>query len=137
MTRSSALLRCERGAAGAEMALVLPLLLVLMFSAFELGNYFRDWHTLSKSVRDGARFAARHDFGDFDCAAEAEADDVATATKEATEEVATSCRTGTVPSSHFRLPARPAWFPEQTPKATPSARISPASIAAPKRVHQS
>ena len=67
MTRVSTLRRCERGAAGAEMALVLPLLLVLMFSGFELGNYFRDWHTLSKAVRDGARFAARNDFADFDC----------------------------------------------------------------------
>nr|WP_280740519.1 TadE/TadG family type IV pilus assembly protein [Sphingomonas kaistensis] len=75
-------MRCERGAAGAEMALVLPLLLVLMFSAFELGNYFREWHTLSKSVRDGARFAARHDFADFDCADESAADDVVTATEE-------------------------------------------------------
>lgn len=78
------LLRCERGAAAAEMALVLPLLLVLMFSAFELGNYFRDWHTLSKGVRDGARFAARHDFADFDCTDDVEpvAPDVLTATQE-------------------------------------------------------
>jgi Flp pilus assembly protein TadG len=68
MTRLSALLRCDRGAAAAEMALVLPLLLVLLFGAFELGNYFRDWHTLSKAVRDGARFAARHDFADYSCA---------------------------------------------------------------------
>jgi hypothetical protein len=66
------------------MALVLPLLLVLMFSAFELGNYFRDWHTLSKGVRDGARFAARHDFGDFNCDTDpgTVADDVITATEE-------------------------------------------------------
>lgn len=78
------MMRCERGAAGAEMALVLPLLLVLMFGAFELGNYFRDWHTLSKGVRDGARFAARHDFADFNCADADDpvADDVLTATQE-------------------------------------------------------
>lgn len=82
MTGCRAFLRCERGAAGAEMALVLPLLLVLMFSAFELGNYFRDWHTLSKGVRDGARFAARHDFADFNCATASAEEDVVTATQE-------------------------------------------------------
>lgn len=82
MTEVRALMRCERGAAGAEMALVLPLLLVLMVSAFELGNYFREWHTLSKGVRDGARFAARHDFADFDCDAATVDSDVVTATTE-------------------------------------------------------
>lgn len=65
------------------MALVLPLLLVLMFSGFELGNYFRDWHTLSKAVRDGARFAARHDFVAFDCdAGTADPDLVVTPTQD-------------------------------------------------------
>ncbi|UUR08317.1 TadE/TadG family type IV pilus assembly protein [Sphingomonas glaciei] len=82
MTGLRAIVRCERGAAGAEMALVLPLLLVLMVSAFELGNYFREWHTLSKGVRDGARFAARHDFADFDCGTATAADNVVTATEE-------------------------------------------------------
>jgi Flp pilus assembly protein TadG len=50
------------------MALVLPLLLIMTFGAFELGNYFRDWHTLTKAVRDGARYASRQDFVDFNCA---------------------------------------------------------------------
>jgi hypothetical protein len=99
MMRSAALVRCERGAAAAEMALVLPLLLVLMFSAFELGNYFRDWHTLSKSVRDGARFAARHDFADFNCA---DPDNPVTPDlHEATEEVV---RTGVVEGTGNMLP---------------------------------
>jgi Flp pilus assembly protein TadG len=41
------------------MALVLPILLTLMFGAFELGNYFQSEHVLQKAVRDAARYAAR------------------------------------------------------------------------------
>jgi hypothetical protein len=50
------------GAAAAEMALVLPLLLVILFGSVELGNYFMDQHSLAKAVRDGARYAARQSF---------------------------------------------------------------------------
>jgi hypothetical protein len=50
------------GAAAAEMALVLPLLLVILFGSVELGNYFMDQHSLVKAVRDGARYAARQSF---------------------------------------------------------------------------
>ena len=56
------LVRDVRATAAAEMALVLPLLLVLMMGAAELGNYFYSEHILLKSVRDGARYAARQDF---------------------------------------------------------------------------
>ena len=59
------MLRDERGAAAAEMALVLPLLLVIMFGSVELGNYFMNEHTLVKAVRDGARFAARQSFTNY------------------------------------------------------------------------
>ena len=52
--------RC--GAAAAEMALVLPLLLTIMIGSVELGSYFYDEHILVKAVRDGARFAARQNF---------------------------------------------------------------------------
>lgn len=55
------------GAAAAEMALVLPLLLALMFGAFELGNYFRSEHVLIKGVRDGAVYAARQPISNYDC----------------------------------------------------------------------
>jgi len=50
------------GAAAAEMALVLPLLLIILFGSVELGNYFMDQHSLIKAVRDGARYAARQNF---------------------------------------------------------------------------
>jgi Flp pilus assembly protein TadG len=54
-----------RGSAAAEMALVTPLLLILMFGCLELGNYYWNEHTLLKAVRDGARFAARQPISDY------------------------------------------------------------------------
>lgn len=61
------LITCRRGAAAAEMALVTPLLIILMFGSFELGNYFLSEHVVAKAVRDGARYAARRSFVDFTC----------------------------------------------------------------------
>jgi len=55
----------RRGSAAAEMALVIPLLLTILFSSLELGNYFMNEHTLVKAVRDGARFAARQSFTNY------------------------------------------------------------------------
>lgn len=52
-------LKNETGVAGAEMALMVPLLMTIMFGSFELGHYFWTEHKLIKSVRDAARFAAR------------------------------------------------------------------------------
>jgi len=57
--------RDTRGAAAAEMALIMPLLLLIMFGSVELGNYFMDEHRLVQSVRDGARFAARQNFTNY------------------------------------------------------------------------
>ncbi|MEO5774032.1 MAG: TadE family protein [Sphingomicrobium sp.] len=59
--------RDRSGAAAAEMALVLPLLLIIMMGSMELGNYFLDEHILVKAVRDGARFAARQSFTNYTC----------------------------------------------------------------------
>jgi Flp pilus assembly protein TadG len=55
----------RRGTAGAEMALVLPFLLVLMFGSFEAGHFFWTEHKLVKAVRDGARYASRLNVGDL------------------------------------------------------------------------
>ena len=49
----------RHGASGAEMALVLPILLVLMFGSFEAGHFFWTEHKLVKAVRDGTRYASR------------------------------------------------------------------------------
>jgi Flp pilus assembly protein TadG len=54
-----------RGSAAVELALVMPLLLVILFGSVELGNYFMNQHTLVKAVRDGARFAARQSFTNY------------------------------------------------------------------------
>lgn len=51
----------RRGSVGAEFALVLPMLLVLMFGGLEAGHFFWTEHKLIKAVRDGARYAARMD----------------------------------------------------------------------------
>ena len=55
------------GAAGAEMALVAPFLITLMFGSFEVGKYFWDEHIVVKAVRDGARFAGRQSFASMPC----------------------------------------------------------------------
>ena len=53
------IIRNKRAAAAAELALVTPFLLALMFGAVELGNLFLDEHALEKQVRNGARYASR------------------------------------------------------------------------------
>lgn len=58
---------CREGAAASEMALLLPLALLLMFTAFEAGHYMYQDHQVFKGLRDGARFAARHSFDDVNC----------------------------------------------------------------------
>lgn len=69
MTRNflSHIMGNNRAAAAAEMALVTPFLIILMFGSFELGNYFLSEHVVAKAVRDGARYAARRSFTDFTC----------------------------------------------------------------------
>ena len=60
MMRILSRLAAERaGAAAAEMALVMPLLIILMVSTFELGHFFLSEHVVQKSVRDAARYASR------------------------------------------------------------------------------
>ena len=58
----SRVMRNSSGTAAAEMALVTPLLMALMFGSFELGNYFYTSHIVAKAVRDGARYASRRGF---------------------------------------------------------------------------
>jgi Flp pilus assembly protein TadG len=53
------------GAAAVEMALVTPLLLIILCGSIEVGNYFMNEHTLLAGVRDGARYAARQSFSQY------------------------------------------------------------------------
>lgn len=65
------LIKDRNAAAAAEMALVVPMLLVVMVGSMELGNFFMDEHALEKQVRDGARFGARLEIADdFSCSAD-------------------------------------------------------------------
>ncbi len=86
------IIKDQSGAAAAEMALVTPLLIIIMFGAFEMGSYFRDNHVVAKAVRDGARFASRQKFDKYDCAATSVDSTVVTNTKNVT-------RTGKVASN--------------------------------------
>ena len=89
------LLRDRAAAAAAEMAMVMPLLVVLAIGTFELGNYFKDEHILIKGVRDGARFAARQGFASY-TGCNATAADVPTALRDNTKLIV---RKGTLSSA--------------------------------------
>lgn len=68
MIRLSHLFRDDLASAAAEMALVLPLLLILLFGSVELGYYFMSEHVVDKAVRDASRYAARLPIADYpDC----------------------------------------------------------------------
>jgi Flp pilus assembly protein TadG len=67
MNVMQSLISNDDGAAGVEMALLVPLLVVLMFGSFELGHFFWNEHKIVKAVRDGSRFAARQPFSQYPC----------------------------------------------------------------------
>lgn len=56
--RSLALLKYQRGLAMVEAAITLPFLIFVMLAATEFTNAFVTHTTLTKAVRDGARWAA-------------------------------------------------------------------------------
>ncbi|MBO6608741.1 pilus assembly protein [Altererythrobacter sp.] len=55
------------GAAAAEMALIVPISILLLFTGFETGHYFYQQHQIVKALRDGARYAARQSFDEANC----------------------------------------------------------------------
>lgn len=55
---SWSLRRTERGATLVEMALVLPILLLIIIGITEIGLYFKNYLTVSYASREGARVAA-------------------------------------------------------------------------------
>ena len=68
MMRVFAFMRDTRGAAAAEMTLMIPLLLIFMFVGFEAGHYIYTEHKIIKAVREGARYGGRLPFESFGCA---------------------------------------------------------------------
>jgi hypothetical protein len=64
-----ALIRDASASSAAEIALIAPMLIILMFGSVELGNYFLTEHAVTKQVRDGARSASRLTLADdYSCA---------------------------------------------------------------------
>jgi Flp pilus assembly protein TadG len=88
------LLRQESGAAAAEMGLIAPLLIILMFGSMELGHYFYSQHVVVKAVRDGARYASRQGFTNYACPAATIGGTVVTDTQNVTR-TSTVAGTGT------------------------------------------
>ncbi|MXO52153.1 pilus assembly protein TadE [Erythrobacter gaetbuli] len=85
----------DDGAAAAEMALMLPLLLVMLFGGFEAGHYFYTEQKIVQAVREGARYAGRRPFADFPCSGAASA--------AAVSAVKTVTRTGTLNGTTPRI----------------------------------
>jgi len=60
------LLKDESGGTLAEMALTLPLLIVLLAGVSEIGRYFQSYTTLAKSTRAAARYLSNHQYNDLE-----------------------------------------------------------------------
>lgn len=96
MIRAATFFPDTRGAAAAEMAMVLPFLVALMFGAFEAGHYFYTEQKVIKAVREGARYAGRLPFSSFPCGGSADATAVAN--------IQQVTRTGTIDGTVARVP---------------------------------
>ena len=103
MIRALAFLRDTRGAAAAEMALMIPLLLTLMFVSFEAGHYFYTEHKVIKSVREGARYGGRLPWGNFPCEDMPEDEWFELADDATLLDIQTVTRTGTVTGTMSRV----------------------------------
>ena len=113
--RGASFLRNSDGTAGAEMALMLPLLVALLFGGMEGGYYFWSEHRVVKAVRDGARYAGRQSFDQYDCGASSVVGATNTAIKNLT-------RTGTLDGTG--APLVPGWTDSQTTVTVAPCRTS-------------
>jgi Flp pilus assembly protein TadG len=50
--------RAQRGVAAIEMAITLPVLLLMLVATAELGRAFHQYNSLTKAIRNGARYLA-------------------------------------------------------------------------------
>jgi hypothetical protein len=55
-------IRHERGAALAELAILVPILILLVAAVAEFGRFFQKYTTLAKSTRTAARYLSNHPF---------------------------------------------------------------------------
>ena len=95
------LFTCRRGTAGAEMALVAPMLIILMFGSFELGNYFLSEHVVVKAVRDGARYASRLNMSNYPCSAPATG--LTPTDQQVVDDISNLTRTGQLSGGNSRI----------------------------------
>ena len=58
--RLRTLIRCERGGALAELAIMVPFLAVMLAIVTEVGRYYQTYTTLAKSTRSSARYLSNH-----------------------------------------------------------------------------
>ena len=96
----------QSGAAAAEMALMVPLLLTLMFGGFEAGHFVWSQHKITEAVRDGARFAARMDISEL---CDGGTETMSTATE---DQIKLLTRTGQIAST-TAIPKVPGWTASQ------------------------
>ncbi|HKX78246.1 MAG TPA: TadE/TadG family type IV pilus assembly protein [Novosphingobium sp.] len=96
----------QSGVAATEMALLVPLVIVLMFGGLEAGHFVWTQHKLAEAVRDGARFAGRLQIDDLCDGASA---DMSTDTE---DEIKLLTRTGQL-SSADAIPKVPGWTADQ------------------------
>lgn len=100
----------DSGAAAAEMALMVPLLVLLIFGAFEAGHFVWTQHKLVEAVRDGARFGSRFSINTFCDGALAKSPDATY--DNAISEIALLTRTGQIADADA-MPKLPGWTTAQ------------------------
>ena len=54
------LVRCEQGGALAELAILVPFLVLMLAAVTEIGRYFQTYTTLAKGTRSAARYLSNH-----------------------------------------------------------------------------
>jgi hypothetical protein len=54
-------IRCERGGALAELAIMVPFLALMLAGVSEFGRYFQNYTTLAKATRNASRYLSNHD----------------------------------------------------------------------------
>lgn len=64
LRKLSCFIRHERGAAMAELAILVPILILLVAAVSEFGRFFQQYTTLAKSTRSAARYLSNHSFPD-------------------------------------------------------------------------
>lgn len=89
------------GSSAAELVLVMPIMVALMFGATELGYYLYCEHQVVKGVRDGARYGSRQSFVDVNCGANGTTPTLSSVIRDNIKEVT---RTGKISGGTVRIP---------------------------------